>query len=950
MRSLGKLVIFLRDTVRRHGGGLTGMHTVAMRAFKVARALGVRGLLWRIRAARQRLAVPPPPDALPLNPAVPPAQVKLGIGVMAHVFYPDLLDELTRALAHLPLPYTLMVSVVDEAARVQAEKALSRLPHLQALHVRTVPNRGRDIAPLLVAFREEILALDLVCHVHTKKSLYAGHEQSSWRQYLFDALLGSPQRLSWIFGMFAANPTLGMVYPESYAEVPLWGHTWLGNAEWGRELAARLGFGIDPTAYLDFPAGSMFWARTQALRPLFELGLRADSFPPEQGQVDGTLQHAIERLLCLVTRHQGMSVGVLPADGGLALAAEGERNRQLYFDAPIRQKIDYFAADAKWLSFDVFDTLVLRPFLTAAGARDFLALLVRERFGIDGFGKLRTQAEARARAAAGKDVDLAAIYQLLPQLAPMDAVTAQAIGALELAIERRTLVPRRHVVQALESHARDAHRRVVGVSDMYLTASDLRSVLPPDVGAALAQLYVSCDTGWRKDTDAGWRALLAAEHADGQHWLHVGDNEHADVMRPLQAGLMFPVHVLRPAAYLDAVPALRRLRPAPAQRGHWPHELWLGLVANHFAQHGDAHPESFIQALRIDQPESFGYTVLGPLLADYLAWLARTGLQRGANKILFLSREGHLLHRLYQRMQACVPALAGIDGRYLLVSRRGANTPAVRKLDDLATVFRKPYTGPLFGLLDSRLGRDAADAATQILGKARLEEEVYLPEMADRLIDRLRPAASALMDIAQRERTAYLPYWHSQVAAGDRPIVADLGYAGSIQARLSDITGMPLGGAYFMVTREIDDNLDAASWAAARYHDGRHEDQTPPALQYHLLLESILTAPAGQFSHFELRENAPLARHRDDALHRRRWPVIEQIHAGAERFVADLVGVAREHTLAFEADAVAVQEPLRSVGDGHWQLGAWSAALGIDDGYTGRGQVATRPGSPRADQ
>jgi hypothetical protein len=301
-------------------------------------------------------------------------------------------------------------------------------------------------------------------------------------------------------------------------------------------------------------------------------------------------------------------------------------------------------------------------------------------------------------------------------------------------------------------------------------------------------------------------------------------------------------------------------------------------------------------------------------------------------------------------MQACVPALAGIDGRYLLVSRRGANTPAVRKLDDLATVFRKPYTGPLFGLLDSRLGRDAADVATQILGKARLEEEVYLPEMADRLIDRLRPAASALMDIAQRERTAYLPYWHSQVAAGDRPIVADLGYAGSIQARLSDITGMPLGGAYFMVTREIDDNLDAASWAAARYHDGRHDDQTPPALQYHLLLESILTAPAGQFSHFELRENAPLARHRDDALHRRRWPVIEQIHAGAERFVADLVGVAREHTLAFEADAVAVQEPLRSVGDGHWQLGAWSAALGIDDGYTGRGQVATRPGSPRADQ
>ncbi|GAB2799873.1 rhamnan synthesis F family protein [Dyella kyungheensis] len=943
MPSLAQLSSFLRDAIQRHGGGMTGIRSLATRSVKVVRALGIRGLLWRLRAAQQRNSALPPPEAMTLNAAAPLASVNMSIGVMAHVFYPDLLEELAGCLARIPLPYTLMVSVVDESARAQAEARLSALPRLSALHVRIVPNRGRDIAPLLVTFREEILALDLICHVHTKKSLYGGQDQVGWRGHLFDSLLGSSERQSWIFGMFQANPELGIVYPESYANVPLWGHTWLSNAEWGRQLAEQLGFEIDAAGYLDFPAGSMFWARTQALRPLFELGLRTDSFPPEKGQIDGTLQHAIERMLSLVTRHQGMFVGILPTDGRLALAQEGERNRRLYFDAPLRQKIDYFATDATWLSFDIFDTLVLRPFLTAQGARDFLAMLVHKQHGIENFGALRTQAEAKARARAGKDVDLDRIYATLHEDAALPADTLAAVKSLELATERRLLKPRHALVAALESFAAEPQRKLLGVSDMYITEAELRSVLPAEVDRSLSRLYVSCDTGWRKDSDAGWRALLDAEHAEARRWLHIGDNEQADVMRPLHAGLLFPVHVLRPAAYLDVVPGLRSLRPSPEQRGHWSHELWLGLVANRLAQVGDQQPLAFAQAVQIEHPDTFGYTVLGPLLADYLLWLARTALQHGTKKILFLSREGYLLHRLYQRLQEHVPALADVDGRYLLVSRRGVNTPAVRSLADLAPVFRKPYTGTLFGLLDSRLGRDVAVAARETLGKAALDSEVYLPEMAEALIDRLRPAASMLENIAERERSAYLAYWKTHVREGDRPILADVGYVGSIQAQLARVTGEALGGAYFAVTREIGEVLAGNQWAAARFHDGREQVESSPVLEQHLLLESMLTSPSGQFSHFEQDGAELVARYREDEAHGHRWTIIGKVQAGAEQFIADLLDVVGEHALEIHVSSLAVQEPLRSVGSGRWQLGAWSEALSVDDGYTGRGQVTTRP-------
>jgi FMN phosphatase YigB (HAD superfamily) len=943
MLSISKFSSLLRDAIQRHGGGMAGIRSIVLRSFRVSRALGLRGLWWRIHAAQRRNISVLVSKTMTLNPATPLAQVDLTVGVMTHVFYPDLLDELAGYLSHIPLPYVLMISVMDESTRALAETHLSGLPRLTVLDIRIVPNRGRDIAPLLVTFREEILKLDLICHVHTKKSLYAGQEQNSWRGYLFQSLLGSPDRLSWVFGMFHANPKLGMIYPESYASVPLWGHTWLSNAEWGRQLAERLGFEIDAASYLDFPAGSMFWARTQALRPLLELGLRTESFPPEQGQVDGTLQHAIERMLCLVTRHQGLFVGIMPSDGRLALAQEGERNRQLYFDAPLRQKIDYFASDAAWVSFDIFDTLVVRPFLTAHGARNFLSMLVQEQFGIEGFDRLRSQAEIKARARAGKDVDLQRIYATLQQDASLDSKILEAVMALELSTERRLLKPRSVLMEALESFAADPRRTVVGVSDMYISQQYLRAVLPSAIDQALGRLYVSCDTGWRKDTDNGWHALIQAEHGDPKKWLHIGDNEHADVMQPLHAGMLFPVHVLRPSAYLDVVPSLRDLRPPASQRGDWAHELWLGLVVNHLAQWGDRQPEMFAGSMRIEHPESFGYVVLGPLITDYLIWLARIALQRGSKKILFLSREGYLLHKLYLRMRAHVPALAAVEARYLLVSRRGVNTPAMHDITDLASAFRKPYTGSFFGLLDSRLGREVAASAQQALGRTALESEVYLPEMASELIERLRSIAPALEEIAQRERKAYQLYWHTQVSDGDQPIVADVGYAGSIQAQLARVIGQPLGGAYFAVTSDIDEVLATDQWAVARFHDGRSDADLPPVLTHHLLLEALLTSPSAQFSHFEQQENDLLPRFREDDEHAPRWVLIEKIQAGAETFIKDILDVAGKHVLDAQFDPRAVQEPLHAVGTGRWELGAWSASLIIDDEYTGRGRVATHP-------
>lgn len=941
-------IALARSAIERHGGGWRGSYAVAMRSARILRALGWQGLAQRIRAAKA-----PPAAAMYVAQVVhypaacPLDHVQLRVGIMLHVFYLDLLDELARDLALMPTPYVLLVSVTDEAARAATLARCRDLPRLRQLEVRVVPNRGRDLAPFLLSFRKEILALDLVCHLHTKKSLYSGQEQDRWRRYLVDRLLGSAGRIAWILGTFQAMPQLGMVYPESFASVPWWAHTWLSNVACARELGARLGIAVDPTAYLDYPAGSMFWARTAALRPLYELGLPLEVFPSEQGQTDGTTQHALERLLGLVVPRQGMVLGILPADGTQSLHGEGERNWHVYFSAPLAHKIGMGALDAELVSFDVFDTLVWRPFLHPAGARAYLGWLVEQRYGLAGFAALRSRAEHATYLRRGCDVTLADIYAELARRPELRDVPVAALQALELDTERRLLRPRSAVVAAARLLAHGG-KRVVAISDMYLAAEDLRNVLPPAASEPIRAIHVSCDNGWRKDGGAAWRQLPELEGVRPEHWLHVGDNEHADVQLPQAMGFIHPVHALRSSALLDLVPALRPLRFGAGHGERWQDQLWLGLLANHCNALADAHPEAFGAQLTLEAPETLGYLVLGPLLLDYAAWLARLAGEREVRHILFLSREGHLLLQVFQRLQYAVPRLAAIRAGYFLASRRAVHTAALRSIEDLRGVFAAPYTGPLDELIRARLGPPMATALAHRLARSTLDKEVFLPEMSTQLVELLRPFAATVLEIARTERETYREYC-SNAGVDEAAMVADIGYAASIQHGLMRLTGQPLGGAYLALKTAADQVTTQHGWACARFHDARNAeaDEAGPVMRHHLLLEAMLTAPQGQFSHFVRKAGGLAPVYATNGMPAADWQVVERIHAGCLRFVDDACEAVGADAIELAFDRGHVQMPLQCYASGAWQPGSWARALGVEDRYSGRGVVAGAALRPR---
>nr|KAJ9632719.1 hypothetical protein H2204_007806 [Knufia peltigerae] len=872
-----------RRSVQQHGGGLAGLRSVLARAVKVLRAMGVRGLLARLRAAstvRRRVAEPLDVQALP--EPVPLEELQMQVGVMAHVFYADLIDEFAQVLARMPLPFTLLVSVMDAAAEAQARERFGRLANVCTLVIKQVPNRGRDIAPLLVAFREEVLSMDVICHIHTKKSLYTGSEQERWRHYLLDSLLGSSERIAWILGTLQADPKVGLVYPESYQGVPLWAHTWLSNGPACDALAQQLGIALDHQRYIDFPAGSMFWARVDALRPLYQLDLPLLAFPPEQGQVDGTLQHAVERMFGVITRHQGYRLGILPVDGRFTLETEGERNVVDLLQAPLSERLQMAALNARLVTVDIFDTLVTRAFLTPAGAREHLAWRLQQTLAVTGFSTQRASVENQLREQLRRDPTLAEIHTRLADRLGLPGVTADTLIEAERAHERAVLQPRRGVLAALQQ------TRLVPLtvfSDMYLSTTDMQIVLPPSVQAEIGHWWISCETGLRKDSKASWQQIAQREDRSDGRWLHIGDNEHADIQMPQLAGLLSPVHVLRPSALLDVIPALRPLRHGHGAEAAWPEQLWRGLVANRFAELLDTAPQQLSGRPEL-QPSMLGYVVLGPFVLDFLLHATGIAHRRGVDQLLFLSREGYLLHQAFERLQGSHAGAATLVGSYFLASRRATLLPSLLRAEDLPRALQGTFNGSLRQLLQARLGEDAA-ATVEAALPGLIGRDVFLPEMADEVAQWLLPALPALLDLAAQQRHAYRTYWAGTV--GERtPMVVDIGYAGSIQRNLAQLLQQPLGGCYMALTGGAHALL-GHGWAEARYVDGRlpgSDVEGSVLLAHDLLLESLLAAPQGQFNGFDTA--AGTQRFGAMELSTEGINVLAEIHQGALEFIDDV--------------------------------------------------------------
>lgn len=244
-------------------------------------------------------------SGLPLEPLADPPR----LGVVLHLFYPALWPEIRQALAALPEPAALYVTVPEFAATPALRQiAADWCGPLQFL---PVPNRGRDVRPFLQLLCSGTLdAHELVCKLHTKRSPHM-RDGEAWRQASLQALLG-PDALAGRLEAMRGDSSAGLwcaaadrVGPQDRRRWNTHSHTAL------RRQLALLGWAAEPGKW-EFAAGTMFWMRPEALRGLRIPGLNElSAYEPEMAQTDGTWAHALERLIGLAVTRAGAEIRVL---------------------------------------------------------------------------------------------------------------------------------------------------------------------------------------------------------------------------------------------------------------------------------------------------------------------------------------------------------------------------------------------------------------------------------------------------------------------------------------------------------------------------------------------------------------------------------------------------------------------------------------------------------------
>jgi lipopolysaccharide biosynthesis protein len=118
--------------------------------------------------------------------------------------------------------------------------------------------------------------------------------------------MGSKENINAIMDEFRKNKGVGIIGPEQH----VLDHSiyWGSNEMLTRTLATCVGIRVPLDPDFVFVAGSMFWARLEALKDLILLPLDIDGFEPEPLPPDGTLAHALERFLGLSVLHRGYSI------------------------------------------------------------------------------------------------------------------------------------------------------------------------------------------------------------------------------------------------------------------------------------------------------------------------------------------------------------------------------------------------------------------------------------------------------------------------------------------------------------------------------------------------------------------------------------------------------------------------------------------------------------------
>ena len=474
------------------------------------------------------------------------------------------------------------------------------------------------------------------------------------------------------------------------------------------------------------------------------------------------------------------------------------------------------------ISFDIFDTLILRNIFQPTDIFRILAKFAKDEFDIDDFFQKRVEGEKKARdKVKNSEADFQEIYDEVEKLC---GCNIEKIKQMELQLEMEFSVINPYMME-IWKYASEQKKTIIFISDMYLSSDFIKKLLKKN-GYKVEHLYVSNEYRKNKGSKELYELVGQELNCKKTNWLHIGDNDYSDYKQAKEFGIN-AYHYKNVSTYYEGTKELSISESVLI--GIQNNYLYNGIQENYW--------------------NKFGAKNAFPIYFGFAKWLY--DLTKEEDNLFFLARDGYIIKKIYDMF--CKMDENTIFTNYIYVSRKVLQLPLLGTMPELDKVIRQlTDRTELDGEITLRetlykvgiRDMDKAEKYMNAFGFLNLDE-IVSPEklyMAQNLIVKLSGEVRKYFSDKRKLLERY--FEQEKVNCWNKLNVMDVGWKGSSQEVIEKILGKDVIGYYFGTADTLSRNKFCTMYGWI-FDDWNPTTVASEVYRYINMYELLFSAPHG---------------------------------------------------------------------------------------------------------
>lgn len=347
---------------------------------------------------------------------------------------------------------------------------------------------------------------------------------------------------------------------------------------------------------------------------------------------------------------------------------------------------------ASVISFDLFDTLVMRKTLTQENLLTLVGMKLQETgFFIPDFVRVRLGAEKHL--SIGHAPYLTDIYREILMNFPAFSVSPEKMANLEFETDLNNLIPRSDMVDLYCKALRDC-KQVCIVSDTYYTKDQIEEILNRCGIPKCDGIFLSCNY----DTGKNNRLfqIFRYGYRNYEKFLHTGDDAVSDIESASKVNIA-AFKIPGAQELFDSLGGMNLEANIHTYSDRIKVSLFLSQLFNSPFQFESEQKGK----ITVRTSYAIGYLFAAPLITDFTLWYLKQVSERNIPNSWLCARDGYLLQKLIR--------LADPENKscYFLTSRIAAIRAGMENKNDIAYVDSMKFSGTVEENLKARFGLDA---------------------------------------------------------------------------------------------------------------------------------------------------------------------------------------------------------------------------------------------------